>query len=78
LAPDRAPDLVALDEALEALAAIAPRKCQVVELRFFGGLSIEEICLVTLVIAASVPAQTVSGEVFGKVTDGTGSFLPGV
>jgi RNA polymerase sigma factor (TIGR02999 family) len=35
-------DVVALDEALTRLAKFAPRKCQVVELRFFGGLAIEE------------------------------------
>jgi RNA polymerase sigma-70 factor (ECF subfamily) len=35
-------DLVALDEAMHALAQIDPRKAQVVELRFFGGLSVEE------------------------------------
>jgi RNA polymerase sigma factor (TIGR02999 family) len=35
-------DLVALDDALEALAALNPRKSQVVEMRFFGGLSVEE------------------------------------
>jgi RNA polymerase sigma-70 factor (ECF subfamily) len=35
------PDLVALDDALNALA-VDPRKCQVVELRFFGGLTAEE------------------------------------
>lgn len=35
-------DVVALDEALKALAQIDPRKAQVVELRFFGGLSFEE------------------------------------
>ena len=35
-------DLVALDDALIALAAIDPRKSQVVEMRFFGGLSIDE------------------------------------
>ena len=35
-------DLVALDDALAALAAVDARKSQVVELRFFGGLSIEE------------------------------------
>jgi RNA polymerase sigma factor (TIGR02999 family) len=35
-------DLVALDEALQALAVVHPRKCDVVELRFFGGLSLEE------------------------------------
>jgi RNA polymerase sigma factor (TIGR02999 family) len=37
-----APDLVALDDALESLAKIDPRKANVVELRFFGGLSLEE------------------------------------
>jgi len=43
LAWDRADvDLVGLDEALRALAAADPRKGQVVELRFFGGLSVEE------------------------------------
>jgi RNA polymerase sigma factor (TIGR02999 family) len=39
---ERAPDLVALDDALEALAKIDERKGRVVELRFFGGLSVEE------------------------------------
>ena len=36
-------DLVALDEALVALARIDPRKAQIVEMRFFGGLTVEEI-----------------------------------
>lgn len=40
--PDRSPDLIALDEALERLAAFDERKSKVVELRFFGGLSNEE------------------------------------
>lgn len=35
-------DLVALDDALQSLAAVDPRKSRVVELRFFGGLSVEE------------------------------------
>lgn len=39
---ERGDDLVALDEALTALAAMDPRKGQVVELRHFGGLSVEE------------------------------------
>jgi RNA polymerase sigma-70 factor (ECF subfamily) len=39
---DRDEDLVALDNALHALARFDPRKSQVVELRFFGGLSVEE------------------------------------
>jgi RNA polymerase sigma factor (TIGR02999 family) len=39
---ERTPDLVALDSALSALAVIDARKSRVVELRFFGGLSVEE------------------------------------
>ena len=35
-------ELVAVDEALQRLAAVDPRKSQVVELRFFGGLTVEE------------------------------------
>jgi RNA polymerase sigma-70 factor (ECF subfamily) len=35
-------DLVSLDDALDALATLAPRKVRVVELRFFAGLSVEE------------------------------------
>jgi RNA polymerase sigma factor (TIGR02999 family) len=35
-------DIVALDDALKALADLDPRKSKVVELRFFGGLSVEE------------------------------------
>ena len=41
-APERDADPVALDVALEALARADPRKSQVVELRYFGGLSVEE------------------------------------
>ena len=39
---DRSAELIALDDALKSLAEIDPRKSQVVELRFFGGLSAEE------------------------------------
>ena len=39
---ERPHDLVALDDALNALAALDARKSRVVELRFFGGLSVEE------------------------------------
>ena len=35
-------DIEALDEALQRLAAVDPQQCRIVELRFFGGLSIEE------------------------------------
>lgn len=39
---ERAADLVALDDALTNLAAVDPRKSQIVELRYFGGLTIGE------------------------------------
>src|SRR5262245_11180838 len=42
-ADERRGDLLALDEALERLAVEDPRKARVVELRFFGGLSLEEV-----------------------------------
>jgi RNA polymerase sigma-70 factor, ECF subfamily len=40
--PERGVHLVALDDALDALAIVDDRKRQVVEMRFFGGLSVEE------------------------------------
>ena len=43
VARDQAFDLIRLDEALKSLATMDPRRCQVVELRFFGGLNNEEI-----------------------------------
>jgi RNA polymerase sigma-70 factor (ECF subfamily) len=39
---ERAPELVAIDDALRELARFDPRKSRVVELRFFGGLTVEE------------------------------------
>jgi RNA polymerase sigma factor (TIGR02999 family) len=39
---DRASDLVVIDQALQRLEALDPRQAKVVELRFFGGLSVEE------------------------------------
>ena len=51
---DRAADLVALDDAMNALARLDPRKVQVVEMRFFGGLSVEETAEVLKVSAVTV------------------------
>jgi RNA polymerase sigma factor (TIGR02999 family) len=48
------PDLVALDDAMNALAAIDPRKVRVVEMRFFGGLSVEETAEVLKVSPVTV------------------------
>lgn len=39
---NRGAELIALDDALNALAEMDPRKARVIELRFFGGLSVEE------------------------------------
>ena len=50
--PDQ--DFVALDDALEALAAFDERKSRVIELRFFGGLSVEETASVLKVSPATV------------------------
>jgi len=47
-------DVVALDDALKALAQIDPRKAQVVELRFFGGLNFDETAEVLKVSAVTV------------------------
>jgi RNA polymerase sigma-70 factor, ECF subfamily len=52
--PDKAGDLVALDEALSALAAFDERRSRVVELRFFGGLSVEETAAVLRVSPETV------------------------
>jgi RNA polymerase sigma factor (TIGR02999 family) len=43
LAPEPGPSVVALDEALEEFSRVAPRQAKVVELRYFGGLTEEEI-----------------------------------
>jgi RNA polymerase sigma factor (TIGR02999 family) len=51
---DRAADLVALDDALSAFSQLEPRRARVVELRFFGGLSVEETAEVLGISAPSV------------------------
>jgi RNA polymerase sigma factor (TIGR02999 family) len=50
----RADELVALDDALNTLAGFDPRKARVVELRFFGGLSVEETAEVLRISPQSV------------------------
>lgn len=53
-AEQRGVDVVALDDALKALAAVAPRQSRVVELRFFGGLDVEKTAQVLGVSPATV------------------------
>ena len=54
LASEQAAELIALDDALMDLATISPRKCQIVELRYFGGLSVEETAEVVGISTATV------------------------
>jgi RNA polymerase sigma factor (TIGR02999 family) len=51
---DTAAEMVALDEAMTALALLDPRKVKVVEMRFFGGLSVEESAEVLRVSSVTV------------------------
>jgi RNA polymerase sigma factor (TIGR02999 family) len=51
---NRGTDLVALDDAMHALARLDARKVQVVEMRFFGGLSVEETAEVLRVSPVTV------------------------
>jgi RNA polymerase sigma factor (sigma-70 family) len=54
---DRARDLMARDDALRELAEHDPRKSQIVELRFFGGLTLEEIAEVIGVAPVTVSRE---------------------
>ena len=53
-APKHSRELLALDDALNGLAHIDPRKCRVIELRFFGGLDIDETARVLNISSATV------------------------
>ena len=57
---ERGADIVALDKALTSLAEIDPRKARIVELRFFGGLSVEETAATTTGRRWSSPSSTPS------------------
>jgi RNA polymerase sigma-70 factor, ECF subfamily len=57
LSPQKDEDVIALDEALEKLAALDPRQAKVVELRFFGGMNVEEVAE-----ALGVSKRTVEGD----------------
>lgn len=50
-------DLLALDDAMKRLASLDPRQCQIVELRFFGGLSIEETAQVVKISPATTKRE---------------------
>jgi RNA polymerase sigma factor (TIGR02999 family) len=70
---DRAADLVALDDAMNALARLDPRKVRVVEMRFFGGLSVEETAEVLKVSPVTVMRDwsTAKAWLYRELTGGT-------
>jgi len=73
---DQDVDLVALDDAMNTLARIDPRKVQVVEMRFFGGLNVEETAEVLKVSTVTVKRDWRAARVWlyreltGRNTDG--------
>ena len=69
----RAADLVALDDAMNALARLDIRKVQVVEMRFFGGLSVEETAEVLKVSSVTVMRDwnTAKAWLYRELTGGT-------
>src|ERR1700675_4072341 len=74
---DQPADLVALDDAMNALARIDPRKMQVVEMRFFGGLSVEETAEVLKVSPKTVKRdwRAARAWLYRELTGGTTNGL---
>src|SRR5947199_2848183 len=70
-------DLLALDDAMNALARIDPRKVQVVEMRFFGGLSVEETAQVLKVSTVAVKRdwRAARAWLYRELTGGTADEL---
>jgi len=79
----RATDLAALDDAMNSLARLDPRKVQVVEMRFFGGLSVEETAEVLKVSPLTVMRDWSTAkawlyrELSGGAADGFGTMETG-
>ena len=73
---DRSTDFVSLDDALNALAERAPRKAKVVELRFFGGLSVDETAEVLHVSAITVMREwkTAKAWLYRELTGRSGEW----
>jgi RNA polymerase sigma-70 factor (ECF subfamily) len=80
LGADHDIDLVGLDDALNALAAVDPRKARVVEMRFFAGLSVEETATVLNISPVTVRRDWSSAKIWlyreltGQKDDGPGSM----
>jgi RNA polymerase sigma factor (TIGR02999 family) len=76
----RGEDLVALDDSLQTLARTDPRKAKVIELRFFGGLSVEEtaevlqVSVVTVMRDWSTARAWLYREMTSEPSDGCGAL----
>jgi RNA polymerase sigma factor (TIGR02999 family) len=57
-------DLIALDNAMNQLATLDPRQCRIVELRFFGGLSIEETAEIVEISPATAKREWATARVW--------------
>jgi RNA polymerase sigma factor (TIGR02999 family) len=57
-------DLIALDDAMNQLASLDPRQCKIVELRFFGGLSIEEAAEIVEISPATAKREWATARVW--------------
>ncbi len=57
-------DLLALDDAMKKLALLDARQCKIVELRFFGGLSIEETAEVVDISQATAKREWATARVW--------------
>jgi RNA polymerase sigma-70 factor (ECF subfamily) len=64
ISQDRASEVIALDEALKGLAAIDPQQSRIVELRFFGGLSVDETAEVLSLSAATIKREWSSAKLW--------------
>lgn len=75
VSPERSTELVAIDDALTGLAAHDPRKSQIVELRFFGGLNIEETAEVMGISPTTVQREWRSAKawLYQAIREGTDS-----
>jgi RNA polymerase sigma-70 factor (ECF subfamily) len=68
--PPQSMDVIALDEALERLSAFDPRAARIIELRFFGGLTVDETAEVIGVSARTVKHEWATAKVwlFGELS----------
>ena len=69
-------DVLAVDEALTALATVDPRAVRVVELRFFAGLSIEETAAALHVSPGTVMREWTFTKAWLRRTIGSGETVP--